>query len=141
MAKPFVDRRSLALLTDLYQLTMAYGYWKQGLSEREAVFELTFRSNPFGGGYAVACGLSAAMDLLSCFKFSEDDTNYLKDLQGSDNHSRTCRFLTPMTHFRNARSRVPTCPGRSSPPGPRPERHVPSGTVPRLRWNRTVPAR
>ena len=45
---------SLALLTDLYQLTMAYGYWKTGPSDREAVFHLTFRRSPFGGGYTIA---------------------------------------------------------------------------------------
>ena len=42
----------LALLTDLYQLTMASGYWKSGQADREAVFHLTFRRAPFGGGYA-----------------------------------------------------------------------------------------
>ena len=40
---------SLALLTDLYQLTMAAGYWKAGHAEREAVFHLTFRRPPFAG--------------------------------------------------------------------------------------------
>ncbi|MCX5745599.1 MAG: nicotinate phosphoribosyltransferase, partial [Proteobacteria bacterium] len=47
---------SLALLTDLYQVSMACGYWKAGLAEREAVFHLTFRRPPFGGGYAIAAG-------------------------------------------------------------------------------------
>ena len=42
---------SLALLTDLYQLSMACGYWKAGTSDREDVFHLTFRRPPFGGGY------------------------------------------------------------------------------------------
>ena len=41
------------LLTDLYQITMANAYWETGLGEREAVFHLYFRRNPFGGGYAV----------------------------------------------------------------------------------------
>ena len=45
-------KHSLALLTDLYELTMAYGYWKEGVSDKEAVFHLIFRSNPFHGGYA-----------------------------------------------------------------------------------------
>ena len=40
--------QSLALLTDLYQLTMAYGYWKAGTDRREAVFQLSFRNHPFG---------------------------------------------------------------------------------------------
>ena len=51
---------SLALLTDLYQLTMACGYWKSGVAEREAVFHLTFRRSPFQGGYAIAAGLGPA---------------------------------------------------------------------------------
>jgi len=50
-------RHSLSLLTDLYQITMAFAYWKSGLRDREAVFHLFFRKNPFQGGFAVACGL------------------------------------------------------------------------------------
>ncbi len=75
---------SLALLTDLYQLTMAYGYWKTGLAEREAVFHLTFRSAPFGGGYAVSCGLSAAIDYLKKLQFGDGDLAYLAKLPGND---------------------------------------------------------
>ena len=52
-----IYRPSLALLTDLYQLTMAYGYWKSGLAEKEAVFHLYFRKHPFNGGFTLACGL------------------------------------------------------------------------------------
>ena len=48
---------SMALLTDLYQLTMAYGYWKSGRQDHEAVFYLFFRRSPFGGGYTIAAGL------------------------------------------------------------------------------------
>ena len=47
----------MALLTDLYQLTMAYGYWKSGLADREAVFHLFFREHPFHGGFTLSCGL------------------------------------------------------------------------------------
>ena len=43
-----------ALLTDLYQLTMAYGYWKTGMADQEAVFHLLFRKQPFNGGFTVA---------------------------------------------------------------------------------------
>ena len=52
---------SLALCTDLYQLSMACGYWKAGHSEREAVFHLTYRRPPFGGGYAIAAGIAPAL--------------------------------------------------------------------------------
>jgi len=48
--KKTIYATSLALLTDLYQLTMAYGYWKTGRADREAVFHLFFRKNPFQGG-------------------------------------------------------------------------------------------
>ena len=76
-------RPSLALLTDLYQLTMAYGYWKQGLHEREAVFHLYFRKAPFEGGYAVAAGLALAVDYLENLHFAEEDIAYLASLTGT----------------------------------------------------------
>jgi len=74
---------SLSLVTDLYQLTMAYGYWQQGMQDREAVFHLYFRKPPFGGGYAVAAGLAYAVDWLEQLRFSDDDLAYLGSLRGS----------------------------------------------------------
>ncbi|HEX7838121.1 MAG TPA: nicotinate phosphoribosyltransferase [Kofleriaceae bacterium] len=71
---------SLALLTDLYQLTMACGYWKAGTAEREAVFHLTFRRAPFGGGYAIAAGIGPAIAYLRSLAFSADDLAYLSTL-------------------------------------------------------------
>jgi len=75
---------SLALLTDLYQLTMAYGYWKTGSMEKEACFHLYFRKNPFEGGYAVAAGLGTVIEYLESFRFEEGDLQYLKELKGAD---------------------------------------------------------
>ncbi len=75
---------SAALLTDLYQLTMAYGYWKSGRAEHEAVFHLHFRKTPFGGGYAIACGLEQVIDWLQGFRFAPDDLAYLARLPGND---------------------------------------------------------
>src|SRR3954454_20891160 len=75
---------SLALLTDLYQLTMAAGYWKAGHAEREAVFHLTFRRPPFGGGYAIAAGIGTALAYLRRFRFTADDTAYLATLTDTD---------------------------------------------------------
>ena len=72
-----------ALLTDLYELTMAYGYWRQGLSEREAVFHLTFRENPFGGTFAIACGLAHLGDMLADFRFSAVGYCFPCHLRGS----------------------------------------------------------
>jgi nicotinate phosphoribosyltransferase len=71
---------SLALLTDLYQLSMAAGYWKAGTCEREAVFHLTFRRPPFGGGYAIAAGIAPAIAYLRRLRFTADDLAYLATL-------------------------------------------------------------
>ncbi len=72
---------SLALLTDLYQLTMACGYWKGGDADREAVFHLTFRRAPFGGGYAIAAGLAPAVAFLQRLRWQPDDLAYLATLR------------------------------------------------------------
>ena len=79
-----IYRESLSLLTDLYELTMAYGYWKLGIAEREAAFHLFFRRKPFGGGFAVAAGLEVALDFLERFHYSASDLAYLEQLKGSD---------------------------------------------------------
>ena len=75
---------SLSLLTDLYQLTMAYGYWKAGKAEQEAVFNLYFRKHPFQGGFTIACGLSSVIDYLKDYRFSEDDLAYVGSITGND---------------------------------------------------------
>ncbi|QJX46357.1 nicotinate phosphoribosyltransferase [Hymenobacter taeanensis] len=74
---------SLSLLTDLYQVTMAYGYWQQGMQDREAVFHLYFRRPPFDGGYAVCAGLAYAADWLQNLHFSADDLAYLGSLKSA----------------------------------------------------------
>jgi nicotinate phosphoribosyltransferase len=79
-----VYRPSLALSTDLYQLTMAQAYRHAGRAEEEAVFHLFFRRNPFGGGFAVACGLARALDYLEGFHFTAEDVAYLGGLLGND---------------------------------------------------------
>src|ERR1700754_252820 len=78
------DRVSPTLLTDLYELTMAYGYWKQRMLEHEAIFYISFRQQPFNGGYAINCGLSDAIDYLQNFAFQPDDLAYLAELRGHD---------------------------------------------------------
>jgi nicotinate phosphoribosyltransferase len=73
-----------ALLTDLYQLTMAHGYFKSGRARDEAVFHLFFRKHPFEGSYAIAAGLEAAIEYVEGFRFSADDVDYLASLAGQD---------------------------------------------------------
>ncbi len=80
----YIYKPSLALLTDLYELTMAYGYWKLGRSEERAAFTLEFRTMPFNSGYAIAAGLGYLVDFLDRLRFDEQDLQYLATLMGSD---------------------------------------------------------
>src|SRR6185437_4658573 len=73
-----------ALLTDLYQLTMACGYWRSGKTQQEAVFHLFFRKQPFNGGFTIACGLSDVVQYLRGFRFERSDLDYLRGLTGND---------------------------------------------------------
>lgn len=75
---------SLGLLMDLYELTMAYGYWKSGRAEQEAVFNLFFRTAPFGGGFTVSAGQAHAIELLEELGFDDGDIAYLGGLTGAD---------------------------------------------------------
>src|SRR5437867_7696595 len=74
----------IALTTDFYEVTMACGYWKAGVSDYEAVFHVTFRKNPFGGQFTVACGLATAIDFLRTFHFTETEIDYLASQRGND---------------------------------------------------------
>ena len=75
-----------SLLTDLYQLTMAFGYWKLGIHNRDAVFHLIFRKQPFDGEYSIACGLATVVEFLQNWHFAEDDLAYLRTLKAQNGH-------------------------------------------------------
>lgn len=66
------------LLTDLYQFTMAYAYWKAGKHLEHAVFDLFFRKNPFGGEYTIFAGLDECIHLIANFKFTEEEITFLR---------------------------------------------------------------
>ncbi len=81
-----IFRAPPAIMTDLYQLTMAQAYWKLHRADTEAVFHLFFRSAPFNGRYAIAAGLDHAIDFLRHFNFDQSDLDYLATLTGNDNN-------------------------------------------------------
>lgn len=68
------------LLTDLYQLTMAQGYWACGKVDERACFHMTFRESPFKGGFAVACGMDQLAELIENFSFTDEDIEYLASI-------------------------------------------------------------
>jgi nicotinate phosphoribosyltransferase len=77
-----------ALLTDLYELTMAAAYLEQGKAADTAAFELYYRHNPFMGGYSIAAGLEDAVRAVLNAQFSEEDILFLRSLR-SPSGSRT----------------------------------------------------
>ncbi len=58
---------------------MAYAYWKTGVHEEEAVFELFFRKNPFAGEFAIYAGLEEKLRLIEHFHFTKEHIAYLKE--------------------------------------------------------------
>ncbi len=72
--------RNLTLLTDLYQLTMGYGFFRQKKHEEEVVFDLFFRKNALIT-YSLFAGLEQAMDYLLNWRFDEEDIDYLRSLK------------------------------------------------------------
>ncbi|KAM7292088.1 nicotinate phosphoribosyltransferase isoform X3 [Ixodes scapularis] len=72
------------LLTDLYQVTMAYAYWKSGKHNDYAVFDVFFRKNPFQGEFTVFAGLEDCIRFLQAFHYSESDITYLRSILPGD---------------------------------------------------------
>ncbi len=71
--------RNLTLLTDLYQLTMMYGYYKKGMHSKEVCFDVFFRQNDIIT-YSIAAGLEQAVDYIMNLNFSKEDIEYLRGL-------------------------------------------------------------
>ncbi len=82
-----VHNLSNALLTDFYQLSMAYGFWKSGMKDKESVFHLFFRRAPFHGNYCISCGLENVISYINTLKFSTEDLDYLAGIKGRDGNA------------------------------------------------------
>lgn len=82
-ASSLYQQSSLTLLTDFYQLTMAYGYWKKKIHQKQSIFHLSFRRAPFQGGFTLAAGLQQVIEYLLKFRFAKDDLDYLAQLRDS----------------------------------------------------------
>lgn len=70
--------KNTGLYTDLYQLTMAQGYFKQGVHEKKAAFDYFFRKIPFGGNYVIFSGIDDVVELLEKLRFEEEDLAFLR---------------------------------------------------------------
>lgn len=97
-------REGLALLTDLYELTMAAGYLKEGKADHGVCFEYFFRSLPPHAGFGIAAGLDPFLSYLENLRFADDDIAYLRSLGMFDDE-----FLRYLSAFRS-RCRVRATP-------------------------------
>ncbi|XP_043592674.1 nicotinate phosphoribosyltransferase isoform X1 [Bombus pyrosoma] len=85
------------LLTDLYQITMAYAYWKSQKMNDHAVFDLYFRKNPFQGEFTIFAGLEECMKFLEKFRYSSSDIKYLKSTMPSSVDQKFFEYLKDLT--------------------------------------------
>jgi len=69
---------NLTLFADLYQLTMMYGYLQAGKADTLACFDLYFRRNPFGNGFAIMAGLESVLSYIEHLQFTADDEAFLR---------------------------------------------------------------
>uniref|UniRef100_A0A669DHF9 Nicotinate phosphoribosyltransferase n=1 Tax=Oreochromis niloticus TaxID=8128 RepID=A0A669DHF9_ORENI len=88
-----IRERVPPLLTDLYQFTMAYAYWRAGRHEEHAVFELFFRDNPFGGGFSLFAGVHDCLLFLRNFRFADEDVEFLRSVMPPDTDPAFFQFL------------------------------------------------
>lgn len=89
-----MDRQNLTLLTDLYELTMMQGYFKSK-NDKTVVFDVFYRKNPCGGGYAIAAGLEQVISYIKELRFEKEDIDYLEGLGIFD-----ADFLDYLSNFR-----------------------------------------
>eukprot|EP00794_Sanderia_malayensis_P011772 gene11772-12989_t len=85
------------LLTDLYQISMAYSYWESGKTDETAVFDLFFRTSPFQGEFTIFAGLHECLNFLNAFKFTESDVEYLKTVLPSSCQEGFFDYLLNLT--------------------------------------------
>ena len=76
--------RNLTLLTDFYELTMMQGYLKSGKHQEKVIFDMFYRKNPCGNGFAICCGLEQVVEYIRNLNFNEEDIDYLRSLGSFD---------------------------------------------------------
>ncbi|MBO5939154.1 MAG: nicotinate phosphoribosyltransferase [Clostridia bacterium] len=70
--------RNLTMLCDFYELTMSNGYLSSGMKDKVVYFDVFFRNNPDGGGYAIAAGLEQIVEYIKELHFDEEDIAFLR---------------------------------------------------------------
>ena len=88
------DQRNLTMVMDLYELTMANGYFNDGDMETRVAFDVFYRKNPDRGGFTIFAGLEQIVEYIENLHFSDDDIAYLRSL-----NTFTDTFLNYLKEF------------------------------------------
>lgn len=89
------NKRNLSMVMDLYELTMANGYFNDGDKETRVAFDVFYRKNPDRGGFAIFAGLEQIVEYIEELHFAKEDIEYLRSL-----HTFTEEFLEYLEGFR-----------------------------------------
>lgn len=89
------DKRNLSMLMDLYEMTMANGYFSQENNDTRVVFDVFYRKNPDQGGFAIFVGLEQIIEYVEKLHFDDEDIEYLRSLDLFQDD-----FLDYLRHFR-----------------------------------------
>lgn len=74
------DKRNITMVMDLYEMTMANGYFCDGDTERRVVFDVFYRKNPDNAGFAISAGLEQIIEYVENLHFDKDDVQYFRSL-------------------------------------------------------------
>lgn len=89
------DKRNISMLIDLYEIMMANGYFVKQEAETEVIFDVFYRKNPDGAGFAIFAGLEQVLEYLENLHFAADDIAYLRSLNIFDE-----KFLQVLADYR-----------------------------------------
>lgn len=87
--------RNITMLMDYYELTMSYNYFRLGLKDQIAYFDMFYRKNPDNGGYVIFAGIEQLIEIINGIHFSEEDLAYLLSTGKFDEE-----FIDYLRHFK-----------------------------------------
>ena len=74
------DKRNVSMMMDLYEMTMANGYFANQEEPQKVVFDVFYRKNPDQGGYAIFAGLEQIIEYVENLHFDSEDIAYFRSL-------------------------------------------------------------
>ena len=89
------DKRNISMVMDLYEMTMANGYFQCGDTNRRVAFDVFYRRNPDGGGFSIFAGLEQIIEYVENMHFDADDVDFFRNLNLFSDE-----FLSYLENFR-----------------------------------------